>query len=124
MADLAFLSPDYPIDRLTAVLENSQACSRPVAGGEGFTGFIQTPGSILTESDRLLMTEFMRGELDGEDVIINMRGSDGGLIAFESADDARLTASRQIPNLGKQLLFSIYRKTGIKFSFGAQTIQP
>lgn len=124
MDETPFLTSQYPIDRLTAVLDNSQVASVPVAGG--YWGVILIDDAILSDQDRDILRSFMRASEfpASTGLAITMRGSDRAPIVFEYEKDAKLTAQSQIPNLGKQLLFSIYRKTGVKFSLGPQTFNP
>lgn len=121
MVKYNFLTDNYPIDRLTAVLDNSQVGALGVPGG--FLGVLNIPDNILNEEDKIILCEFMRAEdiPSRGGLHIVMRGSDQNPIVFENDKDAKLTAQCQIPNLGKQLLYSVFKKTGVKFSIGVQS---
>lgn len=117
------INSEYPIDRLTAVLDNSQGSSLPCKGG--FLSFIDVPDQLLTPDDKSILCDFMRAEEDPDlGLVIFLRGNNQRKIVFESKKDALLSSSQQVPNLSKQLMFSIFRKTGVKFSVGAQSFQP
>lgn len=113
----------YPIDRLTAVLDNARPLALPCSGG--YLSLLDIPDDILQKEDLDILCSFMRAEMDKDHgIAIYLRGNDGMPIVFQNKEDAVLSASQQIPNLGKQLMFSIFRKTGVKFSIGAQAFQP
>lgn len=117
------ISPEYPIDRLTAVLDNAQVGA--LYHSRGFMSYIDIPDSMLTQEDKDILCQFMRAEENPDlGLVIFLRGNDQQKIIFESQNDAILSSSQQIPNLSKQLMFSIYRKTGVKFSIGTQIFNP
>lgn len=117
------IDSSYPIDRLTAVLDNARPTTLPCDGG--FLSVLDIPDSILADQDSEILSNFMRAEVDeSHGVVIVLKGNNGMPIVFSKKEDAVLSASQQIPNLGKQLMFSIFRKTGVKFSIGAQAFQP
>ena len=117
------IDANYQIDRVTAVLDNAKVVARSCP--EGFLSILDIPGKILTDQDCNILFDFMRAEKDDDlGLIIILKGNNKMPIYFEKEEDAISSATQQIPHLGKQLLFSIFRKIGVKFSLGSQTIQP
>lgn len=117
------IDSSYPIDRLTAVLDNARPTASVCDGG--FLSLLDIPDQILNEKDIRILCEFMRAEITTDyGLAIVLRGNDKLPIVFAEKDDAVLSASQQVPNLGKQLMFSVFRKTGVKFSIGAQSFNP
>lgn len=116
------IDSSYPIDRLTAVLGMTSGLCVPVPGG--YYSAISIPDEMLRDVDVQVLSDFMNSEYYGEyGLVILLKGNNRKPIVFESENDAIISANQQTPNLGKQLMFSIFRKTGVKFSIGAQVVQ-
>lgn len=116
MSDEFSIDENYPIDRVIASLDNAFACAKKE--DEAWLSLIKISGDILTDDDKSILVSFMGAipERSSDDLCIEIKGNNRIPILFNEKRDALLTANQQISNLGKQLVFSIYRKTGVNLS--------